>query len=323
MLIEDVPGHRQDHARQVRRAHPRLHVSTHPVHARPAAQRRHRRVVLQPARRRSSSSARARSSRRSSWPTRSTAPRRAPSRRCWNAWTSARSASKARRGRCRGRSWCWRPRTRSSSKGTFPLPEAQLDRFLLRLSIGYPTRVRREGHRASLPGGQPAGRAAARSCDQSELLAMQRLAREVHVAEAVEDYIVRLVRASRLHASIELGASPRATLALYHAAQALAGDQWPRLCAAGRRQAPGAGGAHASADHQRAVAPARQGRRPTCCTDARVGARAGRRCRCHAAAPGVQSTRSHARRGSGSTLIGGVLVGQPAAARGAAVYGRR
>src|SRR5260370_39645493 len=52
---------------------------------------------------------------------------------------------------------------------------------------------------------------------------MQRLSREVHVAEAVEDYVVRLVRASRLHAAIELGASPRATLALYHAAQALAG----------------------------------------------------------------------------------------------------
>ena len=48
---------------------------------------------------------------------------------------------------------------------------------------------------------------------------MQRLVREVHVAEPVEDYIVRLVRASRLHASIELGASPRATLALYRAAR--------------------------------------------------------------------------------------------------------
>jgi MoxR-like ATPase len=54
---------------------------------------------------------------------------------------------------------------------------------------------------------------------------MQRLSREVHVADAVEDYIVRLVRASRLHASIELGASPRGTLALYHAAQALAAVQ--------------------------------------------------------------------------------------------------
>jgi MoxR-like ATPase len=59
--------------------------------------------------------------------------------------------------------------------------------------------------------------------DADELARMQRLVREVHVADAVEDYIVRLVRASRLHASVELGASPRATLALYRAAQALAG----------------------------------------------------------------------------------------------------
>ena len=58
--------------------------------------------------------------------------------------------------------------------------------------------------------------------DVVELLAMQRLAREVHVADVVEEYVVRLVRASRLHASIELGASPRATLGLYRAAQALA-----------------------------------------------------------------------------------------------------
>jgi len=56
----------------------------------------------------------------------------------------------------------------------------------------------------------------------SELTAMQRLVREVHVSGAVEDYMVRLVRASRLHAALELGASPRATLALYRAAQALA-----------------------------------------------------------------------------------------------------
>ena len=110
-------------------------------------------------------------------------------------------------------------------EGTFPLPEAQLDRFLLRLSIGYPERVGREGHRAAVPGWQPARRPASGGLSWPSCGAMQRLAREVHVAEPVEDYIVRLVRASRLHASIELGASPRATLALYRAAQALAGIQ--------------------------------------------------------------------------------------------------
>jgi MoxR-like ATPase len=106
-------------------------------------------------------------------------------------------------------------------EGTFPLPEAQLDRFLLRLSLGYPSlqdekkivrRFRSENPLEDLPA----------VVDAAELLAMQRLCREVHVAEAVEDYVVNLVRASRLHQSVELGASPRATLALYRSAQALA-----------------------------------------------------------------------------------------------------
>jgi MoxR-like ATPase len=106
-------------------------------------------------------------------------------------------------------------------EGTFPLPEAQLDRFLLRLSLGYPTAeqekdiLRRFRRSSPLEELEPVVNA-------DELLAMQRLCREVHVAESIEDYIVRLVRASRQHASIELGASPRGTLALYHAAQALA-----------------------------------------------------------------------------------------------------
>jgi MoxR-like ATPase len=107
-------------------------------------------------------------------------------------------------------------------EGTFPLPEAQLDRFLLRLSIGYPNEADEKNIVRRFRTGSPLDELPA-VVDQAELLAMQRLAREVHVAEGVEDYIVRLVRASRLHASIELGGSPRATLALYHAAQALAG----------------------------------------------------------------------------------------------------
>jgi MoxR-like ATPase len=106
-------------------------------------------------------------------------------------------------------------------EGTFPLPEAQLDRFLLRLSLGYPgedderTIVRR------FRAGNPLDELPA-VVQVTELNQMQRLCREVHVADAVEEYIVRLVRATRLHASIELGASPRGTLALYHAAQAFA-----------------------------------------------------------------------------------------------------
>jgi MoxR-like ATPase len=107
-------------------------------------------------------------------------------------------------------------------EGTFPLPEAQLDRFLLRLSLGYPSEADEKNIVRRFRADNPLDALEA-VVEQDELVAMQRLAREVHVAEAIEDYIVRLVRASRLHASIELGGSPRATLALYHAAQALAG----------------------------------------------------------------------------------------------------
>jgi MoxR-like ATPase len=106
-------------------------------------------------------------------------------------------------------------------EGTFPLPEAQLDRFLLRLSIGYPNEADEKNIVRRFRTGSPLDELPA-VVDGIELLAMQRLAREVHVANVVEDYVVRLVRASRLHASIELGASPRATLGLYRAAQALA-----------------------------------------------------------------------------------------------------
>jgi MoxR-like ATPase len=107
-------------------------------------------------------------------------------------------------------------------EGTFPLPEAQLDRFLLRVSVGYPSEADEKNIVRRFRTGSPLDELPA-VVETAELVAMQRLSRLVHVAEAVEDYVVRLVRASRLHASIDLGASPRATLALYHAAQALAG----------------------------------------------------------------------------------------------------
>jgi MoxR-like ATPase len=106
-------------------------------------------------------------------------------------------------------------------EGTFPLPEAQLDRFLLKIQIGYPTeeddRLILSRFRSSDPLEELAPVVAA-----SELSVMQKECREVHVAADVEDYIIRLVHATRKHAAVELGASPRAMLALYNAAQALA-----------------------------------------------------------------------------------------------------
>ena len=106
-------------------------------------------------------------------------------------------------------------------EGTFPLPEAQLDRFLLKISLGYPTaeddrlilsRFRNTDPLEELAPVIPSG----------ELLSMQAECREIHVAADVEDYIIRLIHATREHPSLQLGASPRAMLALYHTSQALA-----------------------------------------------------------------------------------------------------
>ena len=106
-------------------------------------------------------------------------------------------------------------------EGTFPLPEAQLDRFFLKLSLGYPDLeeerqiLRRFRTADPLKELVPAAGA-------DQILVAQRLVREVHVSAAVEDYLLGLVRETRRHPAIELGASPRAALALYRAAQALA-----------------------------------------------------------------------------------------------------
>jgi MoxR-like ATPase len=104
-------------------------------------------------------------------------------------------------------------------EGTFPLPEAQLDRFLLRVRLGYPDRdeeraiARRFQEANPLDDLAPVVRA-------SDLADMARTCRRVFVSEAVEGYLVDLVRATREQAGVELGASPRATLALFRASQA-------------------------------------------------------------------------------------------------------
>lgn len=106
-------------------------------------------------------------------------------------------------------------------EGTFPLPEAQLDRFLMQVPLGYPTeeeeeqillRYEREDPLTDL---QPVATV-------EEVQALQQRAREVHVSVDVRCYIVKVARATREHASVDLGVSPRGTLALYRASQALA-----------------------------------------------------------------------------------------------------
>ena len=106
-------------------------------------------------------------------------------------------------------------------EGTFPLPEAQLDRFLLKIKMGYPTaeddrlilaRFRQTDPLEEL---MPV-------VDATELLQLQSETRKVQVTADIEDYIIRLIQATRTHPALQLGASPRAMLALYHASQALA-----------------------------------------------------------------------------------------------------
>jgi MoxR-like ATPase len=106
-------------------------------------------------------------------------------------------------------------------EGTFPLPEAQLDRFLLNIRMGYPTaeddRVILARFRRADPLEELTPVVTA-----EELLEMQEACREIRISEDVEDYIIRLTHASREQESVQLGASPRAMLALYHASQTLA-----------------------------------------------------------------------------------------------------
>ena len=99
-------------------------------------------------------------------------------------------------------------------EGTYPLPEAQLDRFLLRTGIGYPTpddELRMLGERAERRSDEVEIRPVV---DGPTLLAMQRAIEGVHVSEAIGRYLVDLVNATRESTRVQVGASPRGTLAL-------------------------------------------------------------------------------------------------------------
>ena len=106
-------------------------------------------------------------------------------------------------------------------EGTFPLPEAQLDRFLLRIRIGYPTAQEDEVILERFAERNPIEDVAA-LVSAEQLLKLQRACRGVRVHPDVRQYVIKLVHATREHPQAELGASPRAMLGLFHACQALA-----------------------------------------------------------------------------------------------------
>lgn len=106
-------------------------------------------------------------------------------------------------------------------EGTFPLPEAQLDRFLLKLPVGYPNEEEELAILERFRAGSPLTDLGPVATAEA-IVALQEAVRSVHVSRPVAEYMVRLVRATREVPRVELGVSPRGSLALYRAAQALA-----------------------------------------------------------------------------------------------------
>jgi len=107
-------------------------------------------------------------------------------------------------------------------EGTFALPEAQLDRFLVRIRLGYPDKEQERAiARRYRDEAEPLD-LVPRVLDGPTVLALRDRVRRLHVDDEVETYVVALVAATREHAQLSLGASPRASVALYRAAQAAA-----------------------------------------------------------------------------------------------------
>jgi MoxR-like ATPase len=107
-------------------------------------------------------------------------------------------------------------------EGTFALPEAQLDRFMLRIRLGYPQPIEEVVILDEQKRSHPLDELEV-VCSVDELRGMQDAIRDVYVDSTVSDYIVRLVNGTRSHPDVYLGASPRGSIALYRAGQALAG----------------------------------------------------------------------------------------------------
>ncbi|RIK23577.1 MAG: AAA family ATPase, partial [Chloroflexi bacterium] len=112
-------------------------------------------------------------------------------------------------------------------EGTFPLPEAQVDRFFMRLEIGYPNAAQESAmlKRFERQATNDPLDALAPVLDNATLLEMQRAAQTIRVEDSIREYMVSIARATRAHSAIELGVSPRGALFLYHAAQAYAATQ--------------------------------------------------------------------------------------------------
>ena len=194
VLLEGVPGLAKTLTIKTLADVARRLVQAHPVHARPGAVRPRRHAHLPPRHRRASTPSSARSSATSCSPTRSTArpPRSSP--RCSRSCRSARSRSATTPSRSRRRSSSWRPQNPIESEGTYPLPEAQVDRFMIKIVVDYPT----AGEEAqSSARSLVAGRAPREILDADGLAALQRRRRGLRRPAASSATPSALVEATR------------------------------------------------------------------------------------------------------------------------------
>ena len=106
-------------------------------------------------------------------------------------------------------------------EGTFPLPEAQLDRFMLRLRLGYPREEEEEAMLSRFETEDPLSTLSP-VVGEADVTGLQQRIREIRFDPVLRNYLVQLVQATRCHADVELGASPRASIGLYRCSQALA-----------------------------------------------------------------------------------------------------
>lgn len=108
-----------------------------------------------------------------------------------------------------------------SQQGTFPLPEAQMDRFFIQIDLGYPTKEEEKEIMNKYRLGEPIKHMTS-FFSKEEVMELQEQVKQVKVSSVVEDYILEIVQMTRNHEEIELGVSPRGTLALMRAAQGAA-----------------------------------------------------------------------------------------------------
>ena len=106
-------------------------------------------------------------------------------------------------------------------EGTFPLPEAQLDRFIMRLSLGYPTKEE-ENELFTRSDNNDLSKVITPITDSQKIIALQKIHKSVKVTKEIKNYIIKIISATRNEEDIVLGASPRASLDLYKACQAKA-----------------------------------------------------------------------------------------------------